>query len=239
MQESQNSEIEILFRDPSMLALNKPAGLPVQPDPSGDPSLFDRAATTLGRKPYLVHRLDRPVSGAVLFAVTRKAAAELSRLFQIGGVHKSYWAIVDSPPPKTEGTVEHDILFDHSANRSRAKTRSEGDIGDSAAKASGHGSGNARLEYRVVGESDRYWFLEIVPATGRHHQIRAQLAAIGCHIKGDIKYGARRTNPGGGILLHARSLSLSHPATGEQMLIIAPPPQDPLWVLFQAADSGA
>jgi len=222
---------EVIYHDEFMIALNKRPGIPVQPDRSGDNSLLDIAREATNRTPYLVHRIDRPVSGVVLFASTAKSAARLSALFRDQKVRKTYWAIVDSAPPAESGTLEHEILFDHGTNRSSTRAAGhEEPTQQSSHTASGR---PARLDYRVIGHSDRYWFLELVPATGRHHQIRAQLAAIGCHIKGDVKYGAKRTNPGGGIHLHARSLSFAHPASGDPVSLTAAPPQDALWQLFE------
>ncbi len=220
--------IDVLYRDDELIAVNKQGGIGVQPDKTGDESALSAVSQLCGRDAYVVHRIDRPVSGVVLFACTRKSAAAMSKILRNGKLEKLYWAVVDAAPPGESGTLEDRIIADTRANKSRTI------VSEVAAKRGPVGRGrHAVLEYRVVGKSDRYWFLEVRPKTGRHHQIRAQLAAIGCHIKGDVKYGARRTNPGGGIHLHARSVSFVHPFTGADLHIVAPPPsEDPLWRLF-------
>ncbi|MCX7788551.1 MAG: RNA pseudouridine synthase [Spirochaetes bacterium] len=182
--------------------------------------------------PYLglVHRIDQPVTGVVLFARDPATLELLNRQFRDRQVFKLYWAVTESRPPKDTGTLEHSITFDPKKNKSRIFTPS--DPGDIRIPGRQPRAKKALLHYRVVGNSERYFFLEIELITGRPHQIRAQLAAIGCPIKGDLKYGARRSNPGGGILLHARSIRFTHPKTGLPLTLTAEPPPSILWELF-------
>lgn len=222
--------MQILFENDSILAVGKTELIRVQADASGRESLEGRAAEYLaaraapggGERPFLglVHRLDQPVTGVVLFAKTRETLARLGELFQRREVRKVYWAVTDTPPPAENGTLEHYISFNPGKNKAHAFD------------ALRRGAKKAVLRYRLAGSSERYFFLEIELITGRHHQIRAQLAAAGCHVKGDLKYGAARSNPGGGIHLHARMISFTDPAAKEKIVILAPPPEDVLWDLF-------
>jgi 23S rRNA pseudouridine1911/1915/1917 synthase len=220
------SDISILYEDEFLIALNKRCGDLVQPDRSGPWALNRAVADYLiargVKEPFVgvVHRLDRPVSGVVLFAKTQAVTASLSSLFCEGGIRKIYWAVTDTFPDIPSGTLIHYIRVDKRTGKSFA-------LDDPV-----QGAKRAVLDFRLLSHSERYHFLEIVLHTGRQHQIRAQLSRIGCHIKGDVKYGARRTNPSGGIHLHARSLSLPHPVTGEVLCISAPPPHDVLWNSF-------
>lgn len=205
--------------------------------------------------PYLEfpHRIDRPTSGVVLFAKSRRALIGVSKLFADNAVKKLYWAAVDNPPPAGNGTLVHWLRFDRRLNKSFARGLPPGaaEAGDASgvhdAAAPGRASPGggpaggkpprgewkkAVLHYRLAGRSERFFFLEIELETGRHHQIRAQLARAGCRIKGDVKYGFPRTNPGGGIHLHARSIAFAHPVTGEPLTITADPPADPVWNAF-------
>ncbi|MEG2755694.1 MAG: RNA pseudouridine synthase, partial [Mucinivorans sp.] len=169
----------------------------------------------------VVHRLDRPVSGAVLFARTSKALIRLNEQLRERGFRKLYWAIVEQKPTVESATLTHHIVRNAKTNKSMAL--------DSPTK----NSQEAVLKYRLVKSSDRYHLLEVELLTGRHHQIRAQLAAIGCKIKGDLKYGASRSNPDGSISLHSRSLEFSHPVTRERIVVTAPVPEDKLWQFFE------
>jgi 23S rRNA pseudouridine1911/1915/1917 synthase len=197
----------------------------VQGDRTGDVTLADRVREYLRAahgKPGNVfvgipHRLDRPTSGVVLFARTDKALERLSAMFREGGVKKIYWAMVAERPPDDFGSLVHWLRRNPQQNKSYAVA-----TGSAAAR-------EARLHYRLLFSLERYHLLEIELETGRHHQIRAQLAAIGCHIKGDLKYGAARSNPGGGIHLHARQASFIHPVRREPLVITADPPKDPVW----------
>jgi 23S rRNA pseudouridine1911/1915/1917 synthase len=225
--------LPILFEDNHLIAVNKPCSELVQSDRTGDPCLADRVRDYIksrDEKPGNVflgvtHRLDRPTSGAVLFAKTGKALSRMNDLFRKGEVHKTYWAVADAPPPTPEGAISHHLVRDARRNKSYAY------------EAPREGSKPASLSWRLLASSDRYYLLEIVPDTGRHHQIRTQLSRLGCHIKGDLKYGARRSNPGGGIHLHARALRFVHPVRGSEVLIVADPPAgDPLWQAFLAME---
>jgi 23S rRNA pseudouridine1911/1915/1917 synthase len=178
-----------------------------------------------------VQRLDVPVSGCALFAKTGGALAALNRAFSQGRAVKKYWAVLEDPSvaggpdPAGEGELVHWIASDAGVNKSRAFD------------SPGPGRKEARLRYRCLGRGIRYLFLEIELITGRHHQIRAQLAALGLHIKGDLKYGSRRSEKGGGIRLHARSLAFPHPETGRTISVSALPRMDPLWEALAEAAS--
>ena len=221
----------VLYEDNHLLAVNKAPSDIVQGDRTGDATLADRVAAYLKEKHGkpgnvfvgVAHRLDRPVSGVVVFARTSKALARLNALFREGGVTKRYWAVGDARPPKDADALVHWITRNPAKNTSYAAPRPV------------PGAREARLSYRLLAALDRYWLLEIDLGTGRHHQIRAQLAAVGCHVKGDLKYGARRSNPGGGIHLHAREVSFAHPVRGTPLTITAPPPDEPVWNAAAAA----
>lgn len=222
---SRSNKLEILYEDNHLIAVNKRVGDIVQGDKTGDEPLSEQVKAYIKekyKKPgdvYLgvVHRIDRPVSGVVLYARTSKAASRLSRAFQEREVKKTYWAIVRNRPEMEEDTLVHHLRKNESQNKSYAT------------KAGSKGSKRCELHYSLIGLTDRYWLLEVRPITGRHHQIRAQLAAIGSPIKGDIKYGADRTNKDGGIHLHARALEFEHPVKKEPIVIEAPVPVDSLW----------
>jgi len=217
--------LQILYEDNHLIAANKAPSDIVQGDRTGDETLADKVRDHLriaGRKAGNVfvgipHRLDRPTSGVVLFARTDKALSRLSAMFREGTVKKTYWAIVSEEPPAESGTLEHWLRRNAEQNKSYAVA------------GPGAGARQARLSYRLLLRTDRYHLLEIELETGRHHQIRAQLAAIGCHIKGDLKYGAPRSNPGGGIHLHAREVRFVHPVKGTSIVITADPPRDAVW----------
>lgn len=224
-------EDRILYEDNHLIVVNKLCGELSQGDETGDETLADRVKAYLKEKyakpgnVYLgiPHRLDRPTSGVMVYARTEKALVRLNAAFRTDDVHKTYWAIVDRKPEPESATVRHFITRDSVANKSVAHCREV------------KGSKEARLKYTLLASSERYHLLEIELYTGRHHQIRAQLKAIGVHIKGDLKYGAARSNPDGGICLHARSISLTHPVRKERMEIVAPPPHDALWDYFTSA----
>jgi 23S rRNA pseudouridine1911/1915/1917 synthase len=221
---------DILYEDNHLLVVNKRAGDLVQPDRDTEAALENEIKAFIkvrDNKPFdvflgVVHRIDRPVSGAVLFAKTSKALVRLNEMIKRGEIKKHYWAIVEARPVTEQGSLRHYILRDGKSNRSHAY-----DTPRKEAK-------EARLNYEMIGCSDRYTLLDIELLTGRHHQIRCQLSKIGCSIKGDLKYGAKRSNPNGGISLHSRSLSFIHPVRKEQVNIVAPVPKDDnLWQFFE------
>ena len=218
-------DLIVLYEDNHLIAVNKRPADIVQGDKTGDVTLADRVKEYIrasrGKTGEVFvgipHRLDRPTSGVVLFARTSKALERLSAAFREGNVHKTYWALIAEKPPALSGTLVHWLTRNAEQNKSYAW------------EAPRPGAREARLSYRLLFSLERYHLLEIELLTGRHHQIRAQLHAIGCHIKGDLKYGARRSNPGGGIHLHARSVSFVHPVRKDELTIRADPPTDPLW----------
>jgi len=221
--------MEILYEDNHIIAVNKTNNDIVQGDKSGDEPLSEKVKAYLKEKYQkpgnvflgVTHRLDRPTSGVVLFARTSKALTRLNHLFkEKGSINKTYWAVVDKMPIKKEDTLVHYLVRNSKQNKSYAF--------DTPQK----NGKEASLTYRHLATSKRYYLLEIELHTGRHHQIRAQLAAIGCRIKGDMKYGFPRSNPNAGIHLHARKITFVHPVSREMISIIAPPPADPLWNEF-------
>lgn len=217
----------ILYEDNHLVIVNKQAGEIVQGDKTGDTPLSDIVKDWLKEKynkpgnVYLgvAHRLDRPVSGVVLFAKTSKALPRLNKMFaEHNKVNKTYWAIVQNRPQEPQGTLTHWLTRQEKNNTARAYDREV------------PGSKKAVLDYELIASGDRYHLLEIHLHTGRHHQIRCQLAKIGCPIKGDLKYGAPRSNPDGSISLHARTLTLEHPVNHESISVTAPVPDDKLWL---------
>lgn len=203
----------------------------VQSDVSRDPSMEEAVKEYIKfqyNKPGAVflgvtHRLDRPVSGVVLFARTSKALERINEMFRNRQMKKTYWAVVKQLPDPLEGKLIHWLKKDEDKNKSRAFNK---DVS---------GAQLCELDYRYLSSGVNYHLLEISPITGRHHQIRTQLAKIGCHIKGDIKYGFPRTNADGSIHLHSRSLAFIHPVTKEPVYIEADPPKDPVWNFFLEA----
>lgn len=222
--------MEVIYEDNHLIAVNKTCSEIVQGDKTGDEPLSEKVKAYIKEryaKPGNVfvgvtHRLDRPVSGLVLFARTSKALARMNELFRTGKVHKTYWAIVKNRPPAEEGELTHWITRNEQRNKSFAHTREV------------PGSKKAVLRYRLIGHSERYYLLEVELLTGRHHQIRCQLAKIGCPIRGDLKYGYPRSNPDGGISLHSRSATFVHPVSKQELHLVAPTPRgDKLWDSFQ------
>lgn len=220
----------VLYEDNHLIIINKSGSEIVQSDKTGDVSLEDSLKLWIKEKYHkpgnvflgVAHRLDRPVSGVVVFARTSKALTRLNEMFRNGEVHKTYLAIVKNAPRQPEGTLEQYLVRNEQQNKSYVYDRER------------PGAKKAILHYRLVGRSDRYCLLEVDLKTGRHHQIRCQLAAMGCPIKGDLKYGFPRSNPGGGISLHARKISFIHPVSKELIEVTAPFPEDePLWQCFQ------
>lgn len=225
---SHKNNLQVLYEDNHLIAVNKRAGDIVQGDKTGDVPLSEVVKNYLKEKynkpgnVYLgvVHRLDRPTSGIVLFAKTSKALPRLNKLFAEKKTGKTYWAVVKNPPPNESGTLVHFLKRNPKQNKSYAHDKEVPE------------SKKAILHYRTIKKLDHYIVLEIDLETGRHHQIRAQLAAIGCPIKGDLKYGFHRSNPDGSIHLHARKLSLIHPVQKKPIGFIAPTPSDPIWDLM-------
>ncbi len=223
---------DILYEDNHLLVVNKRCGDLVQPDPSGESALEDQIKAFLkvrDAKPGdvflgVVHRIDRPVSGAVLFAKTSKALTRLNEMIREGQIHKFYWAITEQTPDPESGDLRHYIVRDGRTNRSRAYDDPKPE------------SKEARLRYRTLGASTNYSLVEVELLTGRHHQIRAQLSKTGCPIRGDLKYGARRSLPDGGISLHSRRVEFEHPVRREPVSVTAPVPAgDNLWDYFETA----
>lgn len=220
--------MEILFEDNHLIAINKSNSDLVQVDKTGDKSLEDRVKEYIKenyKKPGevflgVVHRLDRPVSGVVLFARTSKALERLNKIFHDREVKKIYWAIVKVKPPKDEDLLSHYIVRNEKINKSFVY-----DIEVPGSKL-------ASMDYKIIGISQIYYLLEIQLHTGRHHQIRCQLAHIGSPVKGDLKYNFPRSNKNGGISLHARELSFMHPVKNEPVTIVAKPPIDDIWDKF-------
>lgn len=220
--------MEVIYEDNHIIAVNKTCREIVQGDKTGDEPLSEMLKAWLKKK-YdkpgnvfvgVTHRLDRPVSGVIIFAKTGKALTRLNELFRTGGVKKTYWAIVRNRPPKEEDELTNWLVRNEKQNKSYAY-----DTERPNAK-------KAILHYRLIARSDNYYLLEIDLKTGRHHQIRCQLARMGCPIRGDLKYGAERSNPDGGISLHARSASFIHPVSKLPIHIVAPVPNDSLWRAF-------
>lgn len=226
---------DILYEDNHLLAVNKRAGQLVQSDESGEEGLEDAIKRYIKRrdgKPGdvflgVAHRIDRPVSGVVLFAKTSKALVRLNEMLRDRKIQKTYWAITEELPEQSEGTLRHWLARDGKTNKAHAYSSPKGDAKEGV------------LHYKLLGSSKNYRLLEVELITGRHHQIRCQLAKIGCPIKGDLKYGAPRSNSGGGISLHSRSLSFIHPVRKEPVEITAPVPAgDSLWRFFEESQRG-
>ena len=219
-----------LYEDNHIIIVSKRAGEIVQGDKTGDVPLSETVAAYLKQKydkPGNVfvgvpHRLDRPVSGVVVLAKTSKALSRLNEMFRIGSVDKRYLAIVKNKPQSPEGRLRNWLVRNEKQNRSYAYDHEV------------PGSKEAVLEYRLVASSVNYYLLEVKLETGRHHQIRCQLAKMGCPIKGDLKYGAERSNPDGSISLHAYRVQFEHPVSHILIDVKAPLPDDPLWQSFRA-----
>lgn len=215
----------VLYRSNAFWICNKPAGMPVQADKTGDKSLLDLMAIYAHRRLYPVHRLDRPVSGLVILARTKTAAAALSLAFQEHEVEKTYLAVTATLPDPPEGKLVHHL---RAMDRQNKALLTDGQHPQDR---------EAVLHYRHLASSERYHLLEVHTEGGRFHQIRAQLAGIGCPIKGDVKYGARRGNRDRSIHLHAWRLRFLHPVSGEPLAFEAPAPSDVVWQsLMTAAD---
>ncbi|VAW12477.1 Similar to tRNA pseudouridine synthase C, group TruC1 [hydrothermal vent metagenome] len=222
---SSPKNLQVIYEDNHLIAINKRPGDIVQGDKTGDIPLSEVVKQYLKEKynktgnVYLgvVHRLDRPTSGIVLFAKTSKALPRLNKLFAEKKAQKTYWAVVKNLPDKEQDTLVHWLKRNSKQNKSYANIKEVPD------------SKKALLSYTTIKKLNNYYLLEVDLKTGRHHQIRAQLTAIGCPIKGDLKYGFDRSNKDGSIHLHARSLSLIHPVKKELLELIAEAPKDPIW----------
>jgi 23S rRNA pseudouridine1911/1915/1917 synthase len=221
-------ETRILYEDNHLIVVNKLPSEIVQGDKTGDSPLSETVKAYIKvkyNKPGdvflgVVHRIDRPVSGAVLFARTSKSLSRLNELLKSGMIRKTYWAVVKNQPPEESGHLVNHLWRDEAKNKSFISP------------GPGKNSRIAELKYRLTGKSKDYYLLEIELITGRHHQIRAQLAHIGCPIRGDLKYGYPRSNPDASIHLHSRMISLIHPVKKTAVEIFALPPSDPLWNYF-------
>jgi 23S rRNA pseudouridine1911/1915/1917 synthase len=222
---SNKSNLQILHEDNHIIVINKRVGDIVQGDKTGDKPLSEVVKEYIKdkyNKPGevflgVVHRLDRPTTGIVVFAKTSKSLERLNKMFSERATQKTYWAVVKNKPPKNEDNLIHFLKRNEKNNTSKAHLKEVPD------------SKKASLDYKIIKELNNYLALEINLHTGRHHQIRAQLQAIGCPIKGDLKYGFDRSNPDGGIHLHARKLHFIHPVSKEEITIVAPTPKDVIW----------
>ena len=224
--------MRVLYEDNHVIIVAKQAGEIVQGDKTGERTLADDVKAYIKEryaKPGevflgIVHRLDRPVSGVVVFARTSKALTRLNEMFRDARVQKTYWALVQNPPKEQEATLTHYIVRNEKQNKSYAYATER------------PSSKKAVLDYKVIGHSDRYCLLEVHLRTGRHHQIRCQLAAIGCPIRGDLKYGAPRSNPDGSISLNAHSVRFEHPVSHNDIYVEAPVPDEGPWRAFAATE---
>jgi 23S rRNA pseudouridine1911/1915/1917 synthase len=220
---------EVLHEDNHTIVVNKRASDIVQGDKTGDEPLSDKVKAYIKEKYNkpgevfcgVVHRLDRPTSGALVFARTSKGLSRLNEQFRDKSTKKVYWAVVEQLPKVEEGQLVHYLKKNEKQNKSYASEKES------------NGAKQAILNFRLLSSSDKYHLLEVVLDTGRHHQIRCQLAEIGCIIKGDLKYGAKRSNKDASIHLHARYLEFDHPTTKERVKVTAPVPMEPLWEYFE------
>ena len=221
--------MDVVYEDNHLIIVNKSSSEIVQGDKTGDKPLAEMVKEYLKQKYHkpgnvflgVVHRLDRPVSGLVVFARTSKALARLNEMFRTKEVHKTYWAIVGNCPPTEEGELVHWLVRNEKQNKSYAYDKEKPE------------AKKAVLDYKLIGRSERYFLLEVDLKTGRHHQIRCQLAKMGCPIKGDLKYGSPRSNPDGSICLHARRVRFVHPVSKQEIDVTAPVPEGNLWHSFQ------
>ena len=219
----------VVYEDTHIIVVNKTASEIVQADKTGDTPLSETVKQYLKEKYQkpgnvflgVTHRLDRPVSGLVIFAKTSKALTRLNEMFRAGEVKKTYWAVVKNAPKESEGELVHFLVRNEKQNKSYAYDKEVPN------------SKKAVLDYRLIGRSENYYLLEVDLKTGRHHQIRCQLAKMGCPIKGDLKYGSPRSNPDGSICLHARRVRFVHPVSKELIELKAPLPEGNLWKGFE------
>lgn len=226
--------MEVLYEDNHIIIVNKAVGEIVQGDKTGDEPLVEIVKRWIKEKYEkpgnvflgVVHRLDRPVGGVVVFARTSKALARMNEMFRDGRVKKTYWALTRNRPEGSAGRIESYITTVERTNKSTSHPRPVA------------GAKRAALTWRLKGASDRYYLLEVNLETGRKHQIRVQLASIGCPVKGDLKYGDKRSNPDGGISLLARRIEFVHPVSGKKIDVTAPLPAEPLWQAFATVTAG-
>ena len=222
------SPLQVLYEDNHLLVINKQAGVLVQGDATGDVPLVDMAKEYIGEKYQkpgdvflgVVHRLDRPVSGVVVFARTSKALERMNALFRDRKTQKTYWALVTNKPARNEGTLVHWLIKDEKKNKTTAYS-----------KENPNGS-RSELHYKVIDNKRGYFLIEVNPITGRPHQIRVQLASMGCPIVGDVKYGSRIPSPDGSLALHARQLKFIHPVRHEPLIVSASLPGVEWWIPF-------
>ena len=224
------NELEILFEDNHLIAINKRAGQLTQGDSTGDKSL-DQLVKEYLKKKYgkpgdvflgVIHRIDRPVSGVIIYARTSKALTRMNDLFREQKIQKIYWCIVKERPQPEEDILHHHLVKNEAKNKSYAYNKPHTNTKP------------ASMTYKLISSSDRYFLLEVKLHTGRHHQIRCQLSKIGSPVKGDLKYNYSRSNIDASISLHARSLEFLHPVRNEPVNILAPVPNDPLWKVLSA-----
>lgn len=222
---SNKNNLQILQEDNHIIVINKRVGDIVQGDKTGDKPLSEVVKEYIKEKYNkpgdvflgVVHRLDRPTTGIVVFARTSKALERLNKMFSERETQKTYWAVVKNRPAKNEDNLVHFLVRNEKNNTSKAHVKEVPN------------SKKASLDYKIIKELNNYFALEINLHTGRHHQIRSQLSSIGCPIKGDLKYGFDRSNPDGGIHLHARKLIFIHPVSKEELTLVAPTPNDAIW----------
>jgi len=234
MSASNIDNLEVLYEDNHIIVVNKRSGDIVQGDKTGDIPLGEVVASYIARRDSkpgaafigVTHRLDRPVSGITIFAKTSKALERMNELFRSGDMEKRYWAVVADKPAPPAGELTHFLTRNEKQNKSYVIATKKGEAKE------------AKLRYQLIASSDRYHLIEVQLLTGRHHQIRCQLSHIGIPIKGDLKYGAPRSNPDGSISLHARSVKFIHPVKKTEIFIQAPPPQESLWNAFKKIMDG-
>ena len=220
-----NTKLDILFEDNHLIVINKKSGDIIQADKTGDKPLSEIVKLYIKKKynkpgnVYLgtIHRIDRPTSGIIVFAKTSKALSRMNEKFRNNEITKTYWAIVKNMLPKKLDTLENILLKDQKKNKSFITKKENGKL--------------AKLSYKLIKKLDNYYQYEVHPETGRHHQIRVQLSHAGSPIKGDLKYGAKRSNKDASINLHARKIQFNHPVTKENFEITAPPPKEKIWDL--------
>lgn len=217
--------LQVLYKNNQLIACDKPSGITVHPDKTGDAAFLEQVEAYCKHPVHVVNRLDRPVSGIMLFAKSKSAMTALTEQFRQRSVRKQYLAVVQQAPAQPEGHLVHYLKKNEAKNTAVAYDTEQ------------PGTERAELHYRLLSSSERYHLLLIEMHTGRHHQVRAQLAAIGCPIKGDVKYGFRRSNPDRSIHLHAWRIEFEHPVSGERVALEAPPPADPLWAALTATAS--